>query len=787
MLSENKLAIDLGLSVIRLKVKSKAPVNANWPERPFEDYETLQSRFKAGENVGLRLGKHSKLVNGDYVYVLDIDFDTDDEAAIEECYKALDKLLPDWESYPWVRSGSGGKARHIYLTSSAVLPSRKIVHSQNFVVVNGKRKREWQIDLYGTGKQVVIPPSIHPDTGREYEWKKPLDWNRIKMDLRSAYYVDPETIEEWGDRQPEKAKKKDEDAFDKSMHSGPLGLSYDEAKADLKLLPIEDAVDYHSWIEIGQIIHHEFEGSEDGLDLWHWFSDVDDADYDPDALDAKWESFHTEEKDAPKTWRSIKERVNPVKKKKALEDIREAAGGDDDDDGEHWTTHLALDADGLVKASPNNLTMIVDNDVRLQGLIGFNTLRQMLVLRRDMPKLVPPMKKLECTDRINGVPWSSACDANLMAFLEYRRSKTGGGYGMSVTDVKFARALQVVGLGARFNPVIDYLEGLPEWDGKKRVEYLFIDYLGADDNAYTQAVARLFMTGAVTRAFEPGHKFDFVPILEGSQGKGKSTFVEVLARNDAWFSTLSPNFDKTKEQVESMLGKWILEVPELAGFSKHDVQSIKRQITSRVDTTRLSYDKRPDDYKRSCVFIGTTNDAEYLNDATGNRRYWPVACKAGSIDIRKLKRNIDQIWAEALHMYRELREITPAPETLPLYLTDNVAAMIASREQAARQMAGSAEILADRIREWLNEPLNRGFDGDPLYREAVSKRMIFEEAMEGKFDKLTSVHARQIDEAMALIKDWEKSPNRIHYTRPDGSRSTTTGWRYIGRRKKTLI
>lgn len=787
MLSENKRAIDLGLSAIRLGVKSKAPVNKNWPELPFQTYEDLQAKWKEGSNIGLRLGKFSKLVNDEYVYVLDIDFDTDEKRAHEECFSVLDEMLPEWETHAAVRSGSGGPSLHIYLTTTAVLPSRKIARSKNKVEVNGKFKHEWQIDFYGTGKQVVLPPSIHPDTGREYRWLKELDWSRIEKGLPSAYCVKPEIIEAWGERErPDKKSRDPEDAFDKSMQQGPLGLSYDEAKADLKLIPVDDAVDYHSWIEIGQIIHHEFEGSDDGLDLWHWFSDVDGADYDPDALDAKWESFHSEEKSNPKTWRSIKERVNPVKKERAVKELAEEAGDDEEPDKNSWRHHLALDADGHVKASPGNLKLILENDKRLAGLIGFNELRQMQVLRRDMPQLVPTMAAIPCRDTVNGVPWTGSCDNALAMFFEFRRKKTGdGGYGMAIVDNKLARATDQAAKANSFNPVIDFLEALPEWDGKSRVDYLFIDYLDADDNVYVREAARLFLMGAVTRAYEPGHKFDFVPILEGSQGKGKSTFVQTLAYNKAWFATLSPAFDKAKEQVESMLGKWLLEVPELAGFSKHDVQSIKRAISTDTDTTRLSYDKRPDDYRRSCVFIGTTNDAEYLNDNTGNRRYWPVKCRSKSIDIRKLRRNIEQLWAEALYLYRQMREEIPQPETLPLYLSDE-ATKIAMTEQAARQMAGSADILASKIKEWADEALNRDF-GDPIYRNAIDKRMIFEGAMEGKFDRLTAVHARQIDEAMALLPEWEKPAYPFKYRDENGKQKTMRGWRYVGVRKKPLI
>jgi hypothetical protein len=162
----------------------------------------------------------------------------------------------------------------------------------------------------------------------------------------------------------------------------------------------------------------------------------------------------------------------------------------------------------------------------------------------------------------------------------------------------------------------------PEWDGTPRIERLFIDYVGAPDDAYHRSVSRLMLIAGVTRVFEPGHKFDFAVILEGLQGKRKSTFIETLAKN--WFSELDGDFEDSKQMVEMMQGAWILEIPELSGFARADVRHIKAFISRTTDKVRLAYERRAKQYDRQCIFIGSTNDDRYLKDDTGGRRYWPV-------------------------------------------------------------------------------------------------------------------------------------------------------------------
>jgi putative DNA primase/helicase len=168
--------------------------------------------------------------------------------------------------------------------------------------------------------------------------------------------------------------------------------------------------------------------------------------------------------------------------------------------------------------------------------------------------------------------------------------------------------------------VQDYLKSL-QWDEIKRLDTLLIDYLGAKDTAYTRAVMRKSLTAAVARAMEPGCKYDYMPILVGPQGIGKSTFLRYLGRQ--WFSDSLQTFEG-KEASEMIQGIWINEIGELSGFNRSETNAVKQFLSKTEDVYREPFGKRTNPYPRHCVFFGTTNDVEFLKDSTGNRRLMKV-------------------------------------------------------------------------------------------------------------------------------------------------------------------
>lgn len=194
----------------------------------------------------------------------------------------------------------------------------------------------------------------------------------------------------------------------------------------------------------------------------------------------------------------------------------------------------------------------------------------------------------------------------------------------------------------KFHPVRDYLRGLT-WDGRRRMDRLFADYFGAMQSDYVRDASRCFLIGAVARVMAPGCKLDTMVVLEGKQGGGKSTAISVLGGD--WFAD-SPIPDKQPDCYQVLRGGWLYELAELASLRGRDVERIKAFITSRSDRYRPSYGRNPVDVPRQTVFIGTTNASAYLSDDTGNRRYHPIAC--GAIDLEALRRDRDQLWAEAM-------------------------------------------------------------------------------------------------------------------------------------------
>jgi predicted P-loop ATPase len=208
-----------------------------------------------------------------------------------------------------------------------------------------------------------------------------------------------------------------------------------------------------------------------------------------------------------------------------------------------------------------------------------------------------------------------------------------------------AVAAQAVAQDQSFHPVRDYLEGL-KWDGTPRVAGFMNTYFGAEATGYHSSIGMCLLISAVARVMSPGCKADHVPILESGQGKFKSTALEVLG--SPWFSDDIAELG-SKDSAMQVRSTWIIEIAELASMHRGEVERVKAFTSRRIDRFRPSYGKHVIEQPRQCVFVGTTNDTAYLKDATGARRFWPAKC--GLIDIAALRRDRDQLWAEAVHLY----------------------------------------------------------------------------------------------------------------------------------------
>ena len=247
--------------------------------------------------------------------------------------------------------------------------------------------------------------------------------------------------------------------------------------------------------------------------------------------------------------------------------------------------------------------------------------------------------------------WTDLDDSNLRSYLERNYLLSG--------ERKTLDALSNVAWRHQFHPLKTLLEECQErWDGKQRIDDLLSNLLGAEKNPYNMAAMRLFMYGAISRCYYPGCKFDYVLILVGPQGKGKSAFLRYLAMSDKWFDDNFASLEG-KDSFEKLRGMWILEMAELQATKKtKDVETIKSFITSRQDNFRSPYERRTTQRPRTCVLAGTTNVSSFLVDATGNRRFLPITCydHEPTIDMFEdedtIKAIMMQAWGEAMHDYQ---------------------------------------------------------------------------------------------------------------------------------------
>ena len=178
---------------------------------------------------------------------------------------------------------------------------------------------------------------------------------------------------------------------------------------------------------------------------------------------------------------------------------------------------------------------------------------------------------------------------------------------------KHTDALRILFHQREYNPIIDLIETF-QWDGKNRIEQFLTKWMGAEDTPYIHEVIRLIFAGGINRLYNPGCKFDDVPVHVGTkQGEGKSTIIKWIALNEQWFSEVK-KVDGA-DSIEALFGAWICEIPELSAFKRaDDVESIKAFVTRTKDKYRKPYDKTPVEYPRRCIFIGTTNNSQFLSD-----------------------------------------------------------------------------------------------------------------------------------------------------------------------------
>lgn len=473
----------------------------------------------------------------------------------------------------------------------------------------------------------------------------------------------------------------------------------------------------------------------------HLFSDSDEK----ESFSQTTQLFLSDEK--------VTSRLLKEKQDKAAEDFSAGSIGNNgnsdssdesaSDTGNSWTQKLKYNKKGI-ENNLYNIRLIMENDPNLKCIV-FNRLADSMEIKGKVPW------------KHHSQFWRDADDSQLICYVDANYGTfSRQNYDIAVTKVADDRS---------YHPVHEMFDSLPAWDGVSRVETLLCDYLGAEDNDYVRAVTRKALCAAYKRVYQPGIKFDNLIVLNGSQGIGKSTLIAKLGGE--WYSdslNISDMNDKTA--AEKLQGYWILEIGELAGMKKADIDKVKAFISRQDDKYRASFGRRVTPHPRQCIFFGTTNSENgYLRDITGNRRFWNV--KVSGNGIHKPweldEDTVRQIWAET-------KEIA-ADE--PLYLDNNLEEF-ARREQCEAMEYDEREGL---VREYLDMLLPANWDDMDIYerrdyfsdrndptrvsgtqkRESVSNIEIWCECFGKSKSELKPSDSYAISAIMCKIEGWSKS------------------------------
>lgn len=418
-----------------------------------------------------------------------------------------------------------------------------------------------------------------------------------------------------------------------------------------------------------------------------------------------------------------------------------------DEDNPEWLRECSLTDKGRIEATIDNVCIILRHDPALKERYYYDEFKDRMTVCGDLPWQALAARVSD--------GWRDSDDAGLRSYIEktYRIDSAN----------KVSDAIAIVMLERSRHPVRDYLQSL-KWDGTKRADTFFVDYLGADDTEYVRTVTRKALIGAVARIMSPGCKHDYTLVLVGPQGCRKSTTLAKLGKS--WFSD-SLYTVSGKEAYEQLQGYWLIEVAELAAFSgrKADLEQIKQFLSKQSDSYRAAYARRTQERPRQCAFFGTTNDDEFLKDPTGGRRFWPVIVKGveRSVADALTEEVIDQVWAEVVVRYNagEVWWLDDKMEAEARRIQDE------HTEQNGKQGLIEKFLAALLPPDWDSRDLDhrRNFWADGFEDEAkgsvprtkVCALEIWQELFNGDVKTYSQQQAREINNILRRLPDWKSS------------------------------
>lgn len=708
----------LGITPLWLKTKSKAPVGKGWTENPRPEFKELVASYHLGYNMGVRLGSVSQVEDG-YLAVLDVDVKSKDQKHRKAAYDKVRELVDVdvLESLPITRSGRGNGSAHVWFKTAGPVKPRRLAQSPESVevfipsiapskrdlAVLGKEKTDkglrlrpaWELSLMGEGQQVVVPPSVHPDSGKQYEWQRELKEAAQLLTLDTSEWFAPSKAQE-----------------SKAVHTSSFIQKYFEAQGPIEIVEVsvEDVrgLDPH----IRALISGETDCEDRSVGLFEAAQGLVKAGCTRNEIltilsergtflgDACFEHRKTDDRMRAMEWLARYTVDKALREYSAELDFMdevvvssltptEAEAQENELVGQgSWSLRLERSSPNTGSRPKNtlaNIMLILENMLGAENgpIFKYDEFRNQELYARD-------------------TPWGGKKDAPL---IDHDTTLTKlyiiAHFHFEPSTDKLNEAIATCCRQNGFHPVRQWLKSL-KWDGVKRIDTWLEVYGGASREPveYLRAVSRKTLVALVKRVMEPGCKFDTVLVLEGNQGLGKSTLLSNLV-GDEWFSD-SPIDMKNKDSVVVQLGTWLHELGEMGTFKKEeDIEIQKAFLARRIDKIRMPYAKKAEVFPRQTVFIGTTNKGDYLKDLTGNRRFWPVHLT--KCDHMGIGRDRDQLFAEAFNDW-EFGEPLELPEELWLVAAGIQEERLSVMENPMMQDLAEAIDLRGGIEEIIRTP-----------------------------------------------------------------------------------
>lgn len=691
-LKEAERLYRLGFGILWIKPKSKAPVKSKWTTGPRDSWENLKKSYKPGYNLGVRLGTPS-MIGEKYLAVIDIDVKSTEKRHQEEAEKAVRELFPQLPSgVVQVLSGRGNGSSHIYIVTKApaqpskrkvsidkvkvlmpsapINPAQREALSEEDLNEGWRMRAAWEVAVMGEGQQVVLPPSTHPDTNKEYAWKMQL---RTATDLVEVEVGHKEkdltrtTTEDW--------KPEEYDLISSSLPDDIVKIILDAEVEDRSAAVFK--------VVIAMI--------REGLTDRQIMTVLTDRTY---ALaNAAFDHAKTDSRERAANWifnYTIKKARKETDARFQFNEEVEAVPLDE----------KGVEAQRLEMITPPDWRNLIDKN----GPRGENankpksTLKNIvLILTNEVSVDVFKRDSFAWRDfYAHSTPWGGVKDTLLgdpdALKIKYWLAQR---HRFEPKKELVYEAMNFLAERNSFDPVKEYLEGLPEWDGVNRLDTWLAEHFEAEgDPDYLAQVFRKWLTAMVMRIYSPGSKFDWMPIFEGKQGIGKSSIGRLLV-GEKYFVDWLPDLSN-KDSALSLQGAWAVEFGELANLRKQDVEVAKAFISRTVDKVRPPYGRMQIESARRCVFFGTTNSETYLRDDSGNRRFKPV--KVGQLDFDALARDKEQLFAEAVCIYKNEFETERTMEI------EGTAKIYEAQIQADKMVEDDSDLMKEEILDFIEKP-----------------------------------------------------------------------------------